>query len=836
MMSSVPLNGTSSAPSHFEFQHLGTVLQHPLEAGSGMAANGPAKRANANGTFPGRSHQDPAVIWSRFQVDSERCRSRFAKLAKLPEWGGGPWQELYAEAFQDYNKLWNTQQRHRIPLTQAGLTRWAIGEIASKIGQLYYNYYARKSDTAALVEAAAFYDAIRTRQYFEGHEESVPLLLQRLRYHARCALVCLLLQDLDTASLIASSMQALALQLSSAVCSRGNSPALTEWAAVAGEAWACIDAETLVLKKSPLAAPPPVVPRRLSLTHEADACMAVVSHAVIITSRPHQLKIGALTLEALRLSQVLEWEAPPRNGKSAAACCPRSPRKLIFHQAAASRVHCALASTIDSMAPNKALLIYLSADSWPFRPPASPSPPHPSTPPASPQQPPTAALAWTPAAVTLADTSIMLLAPVLHRHPAGMGAAGSADRTGASGAATGGVDAPLNGDGLTGLSASNSGALMGTAGGDTQESAAHTALAQILPSVQAGPEQWPKRGATSVPPSRHSSSQALAGADGGRDDVAEAAAAAAGAELQGMELHDGAPARRLSRMSSGAGDDMADGSGRRLNGGAGGGSDLLRGQLGVRQPERDATASSEGADAAAHPPPSAEHVFCPADLVPATRRLLLLVVDSDRAAAFARLQELALGQQPLLLLRPEKLPERVRRAATTESMFSLFLTDPVLALVRMFGLHATPELIEALQSSVYRTLGNAHTAVAAELPPPGAGFAGTVDTADAWGATARSPWSQILQDVFAKRLVLRFALCRAVFARIARRPGAAKDESKAGSFGDIAPECPAGGATGSHSRLLPRALPELPEPLGAFAEQLSDDVNLLLRGVCNVDL
>eukprot|EP00892_Ulva_mutabilis_P006573 jgi/Ulvmu1/4288/UM002_0008.1 len=33
-------------------------------------------------------------------------------------------------------------------------------------------------------------------------------------------------------------------------------------------------------------------------------------------------------------------------------------------------------------------------------------------------------------------------------------------------------------------------------------------------------------------------------------------------------------------------------------------------------------------------------------------------------AAFAGMQELALGQQPLLLLRPESLPERVRRAAT----------------------------------------------------------------------------------------------------------------------------------------------------------------------------
>lgn len=98
---------------------------------------------------------------------------------------------------QDYNKLWSTQQRYRLALTQAGLTRWMIGEIASKIGQLYYNYYSRKSDTGALLEAYSFYNAIRARQYFHGAEENRSSLQQQLRYHARFLLVCLLLQEID---------------------------------------------------------------------------------------------------------------------------------------------------------------------------------------------------------------------------------------------------------------------------------------------------------------------------------------------------------------------------------------------------------------------------------------------------------------------------------------------------------------------------------------------------------------------------------------------------------------------------------------------------------------
>lgn len=46
------------------------------------------------------------------------------------------------------------------------LQRWQIGEIASKIGQLYYHYYLRTSDTNYLSEAFSFYAAIRARGYY----------------------------------------------------------------------------------------------------------------------------------------------------------------------------------------------------------------------------------------------------------------------------------------------------------------------------------------------------------------------------------------------------------------------------------------------------------------------------------------------------------------------------------------------------------------------------------------------------------------------------------------------------------------------------------------------
>lgn len=71
---------------------------------------------------------------------------------------------------------------------------------------------------------------------------------------------------------MAAEMQALAMQLSTAMCAKSGNAALAEWAAVAAEAWACIEAETLVAKASPLSPPPPPEPRRLPLQCVANQC------------------------------------------------------------------------------------------------------------------------------------------------------------------------------------------------------------------------------------------------------------------------------------------------------------------------------------------------------------------------------------------------------------------------------------------------------------------------------------------------------------------------------------------------------------------------------------
>lgn len=59
----------------------------------------------------------------------------------LPQIGHKGWQAHFEAAFNAYTRLWRFQQQYRHILdSKYDLKRWQIGEIASKIGQLYYHY------------------------------------------------------------------------------------------------------------------------------------------------------------------------------------------------------------------------------------------------------------------------------------------------------------------------------------------------------------------------------------------------------------------------------------------------------------------------------------------------------------------------------------------------------------------------------------------------------------------------------------------------------------------------------------------------------------------------
>lgn len=93
-----------------------------------------------------------------------------------------------------YTQLWKFQQENRQKLVEAGLKRWEIGEIASRIAQLYYGQYMRTSDAGYLSESYIFYEAILSREYFkDGLFQDLNLANKQLRFLARFLMVCLVL-------------------------------------------------------------------------------------------------------------------------------------------------------------------------------------------------------------------------------------------------------------------------------------------------------------------------------------------------------------------------------------------------------------------------------------------------------------------------------------------------------------------------------------------------------------------------------------------------------------------------------------------------------------------
>ncbi|XP_016144767.1 protein SCAI-like [Sinocyclocheilus grahami] len=130
-------------------------------------------------------------------------------MRDLPQYGHKQWQSYFGRTFDVYTKLWKFQQQHRQVLdNRYGLKRWQIGEVASKIGQLYYHYYLRTSETSYLNEAFSFYSAIRQRSYYHqvNKEDRPELVVKKLRYYARFIVVCLLLNKLDLVKVLVKEL------------------------------------------------------------------------------------------------------------------------------------------------------------------------------------------------------------------------------------------------------------------------------------------------------------------------------------------------------------------------------------------------------------------------------------------------------------------------------------------------------------------------------------------------------------------------------------------------------------------------------------------------------
>lgn len=96
--------------------------------------------------------------------------------------------------------------------------------------------------------------------------------------------------------------------------------------------------------------------------------------------------------------------------------------------------------------------------------------------------------------------------------------------------------------------------------------------------------------------------------------------------------------------------------------------------------------------------------------------------------------------------------------AEPEQLFTLFLTNPVLAFFRLTGCPPSAKLLLSVDKAICR----ACTYLRQRVQDTALGHSDSEDPA--------SPWAEVFADPFAERLIVRFALCRAALARLQAGP------------------------------------------------------------------
>ncbi|XP_034968747.1 protein SCAI isoform X2 [Zootoca vivipara] len=303
----------------------------------------------------------------------DKSKQLFNGLRDLPQYGQKQWQSYFGRTFDVYTKLWKFQQQHRQVLdNRYGLKRWQIGEIASKIGQLYYHYYLRTSETSYLNEAFSFYSAIRQRSYYSqvNKEDRPELVVKKLRYYARFIVVCLLLNKMDV-------VKDLVKELSDEIedyTHRFNTEDQVEWNLVLQEVAAFVEADPVMVLNDDNTLV--ILSNRLSemgaplLEQGMIVGQLALADALIIGNCNNQVKFSELTIDMFRMLQALEREPmnlasqmskPGLQETTEKPARRENPHKYLLYKPTFSQLYTFLAASFKELPANSVLLIYLSA-------------------------------------------------------------------------------------------------------------------------------------------------------------------------------------------------------------------------------------------------------------------------------------------------------------------------------------------------------------------------------------------------------------------------------------------------------------------------------------------
>ncbi|XP_009771874.1 uncharacterized protein LOC107810537 [Nicotiana tabacum] len=330
------------------------------------------------------------VVPKTFRALVESAEKKYARVRDLPAYGRwGTSNHYFHKVFKAYMRLWKYQQENRAKLTECGLQRWEIGEIASRIGQLYFTQYMRTSEVRFLLESYIFYEAILHRKYFEGSGKERMVRFKELRFYARFLMVSLILNRSEMVKLLMEQFKAIVDD------SRAAFPGTNfkEWRLVVQE----IVRFTRVDSPSPDARPL----RYCALfdSHPSSRPYVARFHAkkvlkfrdALLTSyHKSEVKFAELTLDTYRMLQCLEWEPsgsfyqrspvePRENGAvtdqsvtsglidiNLAAemmdpALPPNPKKAVLYRPSVPLLISVIATMCEELPPESVVLIYISA-------------------------------------------------------------------------------------------------------------------------------------------------------------------------------------------------------------------------------------------------------------------------------------------------------------------------------------------------------------------------------------------------------------------------------------------------------------------------------------------
>ncbi|CAN8269840.1 unnamed protein product [Cochlearia groenlandica] len=314
------------------------------------------------------------VYWSLVN----KADKKFSKIRDLPFYERSRYENYFFKVFKVYTQLWKFQQENRQKLVDAGLKRWEIGEIASRIAQLYYGHYMRTSDAGYLSESYVFYEAILTREYFkEGLFQDLNIANKQLRFLARFLMVCLVLGRREMVHQLIEQFKRLIDECKMTF----QETDFKEWKVVAQEVVRFLKYDTAFMNIRPLRYSLVLDPNLDAGTPRASRSLRLTD-AILSSYHHNEVKYSELTLDAFRILQCLEWEPSGSLYQSTGAkmgqnapigvarinsqnmtdpTLPPNPRKAVLYRPSITHFLAVLATICEELPSHGIILLYLSA-------------------------------------------------------------------------------------------------------------------------------------------------------------------------------------------------------------------------------------------------------------------------------------------------------------------------------------------------------------------------------------------------------------------------------------------------------------------------------------------